>query len=142
MVKSIITCCMLCFIFCSCKEEKPDKSYGVLTHEDVVSIEENSTYSYESILYEGQFKGQYFDENITLDLVSNGHFIIQYKGKVVEGEWFKKDDGSLIEFESKRKLPFQFMRWSDNKTIMILNADGMADDQGQNYLTRIEQNEN
>ena len=36
------------------------------------------------------------------------------------------------------KLPFQFLRWTDNSEIMILNEDGMADDNGENYLTRVQ----
>ena len=44
-----------------------------------------------------------------------------------------------MEIEAKNnKLPFQFLRWTDNSEIMILNEDGMADDNGENYLTRVQ----
>lgn len=138
MKKHIITFFSLIIIFTSCSKEKVDKSYGVLTHEDVVSIEENSVFSYEQIIYSGKFSGVYFDEKIELELNKNGNYLILYKGKKIEGEWFIKDDGSLIEFDGRKKLPFQFMSWSDNNTLMILNADETADDNGQNYLMRIE----
>ena len=123
----------------SCKNnEQVDKSYGKLTHEDVVSMEESAEFSYANIIYEGKFKGEYDGETMELELDEDGDFTVKYKTKTIEGEWFKKDDGSLFEFDSNKKLPFQFLKWSDKNTIMILNADGTADENGENYLTRIE----
>lgn len=138
MIKRIILFLIIAISFVGCKEEKEDKSYGVLTHEDVLSIEESSVFSFESIIYRGKFKGEYFDQIIELELEENGDFTIFYKNNKIKGEWYKKDDGSLMEFDSKKQLPFQFLKWSDNSTIMILNSDGTADDEGGNYLTRIE----
>lgn len=115
-----------------------DKSYGKLSHEDVISLEESAEFSYANLIYEGNFKGNFEENPIELALDEDGDFTIQYKNKTIEGEWFKKDDGSLLEFESKKKLPFQFLKWSDKNTIMILNPDGTADENGENYLTRIE----
>ena len=138
MIKRIIILLSVVIYFVSCKEEKEDKSYGGLTHEDVISIEESSVFSFESIVYEGKFKGEYFDQMIELELDDNGDFTVFYKNNKIKGEWYKKDDGSLMEFDSKKQLPFQFLKWSDNSTIMILNSDGTADDEGGNYLTRIE----
>ncbi|RLZ06511.1 hypothetical protein [Faecalibacter macacae] len=138
MIKRIILFLIIAISFVGCKEEKEDKSYGVLTHEDVLSIEESSVFSFESIIYQGKFKGEYFDQIIELELEENGDFTIFYKNNKIKGEWYKKDDGSLMEFDSKKQLPFQFLKWSDNSTIMILNSDGTADDEGGNYLTRIE----
>ena len=126
------------FIFCSCDKPIEDKSYGILTHEDVISIEQNAVKSYEPIIYKGEFKGEYNNNLIMLDLDLDGDFSVVYKDKTIKGQWYKKDDGFLMEFDSKRKLPFQFLLWSDNQTIMILNSDGTADDEGENYLTRIE----
>lgn len=124
--------------FGSCKKEDEDKSYGNLTHEDVISIEENSVKSYETIIYKGIFKGDYNGRELTLELDNDGDFTVNYKDNKIKGEWYKKDDGFMMEFDSKKKLPFQFLLWSDNETIMILNSDGTADDEGGNYLTRIE----
>lgn len=138
MITRIILFLIIAISFVGCKEEKEDKSYGVLTHEDVLSIEESSVFSFESIIYQGKFKGEYFDQIIELELEENGDFTIFYKNNKIKGEWYKKDDGSLMEFDSKKQLPFQFLKWSDNSTIMILNSDGTADDEGGNYLTRIE----
>lgn len=138
MIKRIVLLFLVGISSFSCKEEQQDKSYGGLTHEDVLSIEESSVFSYESIVYEGKFKGEYFDQIIELDLKDNGDFIVFYKNNKIKGEWYKKDDGSLMEFDSKKQLPFQFLKWSDTSTIMILNSDGTADEEGGNYLTRIE----
>ena len=137
MLRTLILLCLFAISFYSCKQKTENKGNGVLSHEDVVSLEETSTLSMELIQFDGKFEGKYFDEPIQLELDKDGDYNIQYKGKTVEGEWFKKDDGSLMEFDSKKKLPFQFMLWSDNQTIMILNSDGTADDNGGNYLTRI-----
>ena len=138
MIKNFTFLLILTLSIIACKEEKEDKSYGTLTHEDVVSLEESSVSTFETIIYEGNFEGEYFDDKISLQLEDDGDYTIQYKNKKVEGEWFKKDDGFLIEIDSKKQLPFQFLMWSDNHTIMILNADGTADDEGKNYLTRTE----
>ncbi|MBS7333951.1 hypothetical protein [Faecalibacter bovis] len=138
MINRFILFLILTISIFGCKEEEKDKSYGGLTPEDVLSIEESSIFSYESIIYEGKFKGEYFDQIIELELDNDGDFTILYKNNKIKGEWYKKDDGSLMEFDSKKKLPFQFLKWSDNSTIMILNSDGTADDEGGNYLTRIE----
>jgi len=121
----------------SCEKKDEDKSFGNLSHEDVVSIEQNSIKSYEPLVYKGNFKGDYNENEISLELDLDGDFIVNYKGNKIKGEWFKKDDGFLMEFDSKKQLPFQFLLWSDNNTIMILNSDGTADDEGGNYLTRI-----
>ena len=120
----------------SCEKENVDKSYGNLSNEDVISIEQTSVKSYEPIIYKGEFKGDYNGNTILLDLDDDGDFTVQYKDKKIKGEWYKKDDGFMMEFDSKKKLPFQFLLWSDNQTIMILNSDGTADDEGGNYLTR------
>lgn len=138
MQKYLIVSLFISFCTWSCKEKEVDKSYGKLSHDDVISLEQNSVYSYDQIVFEGDFAGDYFGEKIQLELAKNGKYIISYKGKEVKGEWFKKDDGSLVEFDSKKQLPFQFMKWSDPTTLMILNADGTADENGGNYLTRIE----
>ena len=99
---------------------------------------QNSVFTNEAFIYKGVFEGKYFGDKIVLKL-SESQFIIEYKGKTYEGDWFKKDDGSLMEIEAKNiKLPFQFLRWTDNSEIMILNEDGMADDNGENYLTRVQ----
>jgi hypothetical protein len=120
----------------SCEKENVDKSYGNLSNEDVISIEQTSVKSYEPIIYKGVFEGDYNGNTILLDLDDDGDFTVQYKDKKIKGEWYKKDDGFMMEFDSKKKLPFQFLLWSDNQTIMILNSDGTADDEGGNYLTR------
>jgi len=126
------------FFFSNCKEKKEESNYDKLTQEDVKSLEESSLYTHELIQYKGQFEGDYFGDKITLQLDKSGDYTINYKGNEIEGKWFKKDDGSFIEFDSKKQLPFQFMKWSDNTTLMILNLDGTSDDEGGNYLTRIE----
>ncbi|HEY4539962.1 MAG TPA: hypothetical protein VIG94_08150 [Faecalibacter sp.] len=133
----LISILLIGMIF-SCKKEEKDKSYGSLTHEDVESLEQSSLSTLDPIIYNGQFKGDYNGSEIALELDEDGDFIVYYKEKKVKGEWFKKDDGSLMELDSKKQLPFQFLLWSDNTTIMILNSDGTADDEGGNYLTRIE----
>lgn len=137
MCRASILLCFIAFSFFNCKEKKEDRGNGVLSHEDVVSLEESSTLSMELIQYHGIFEGKYFDEPISLDLEKDGDYVIKYKDKTIKGEWYKKDDGSLMEFDSKKKLPFQFLLWSDNQTIMILNSDGTADENGENYLVRI-----
>ncbi|HCC95610.1 MAG TPA: hypothetical protein DEQ26_15070 [Flavobacteriaceae bacterium] len=114
-----------------------DKSSDGLSHEDVLSLEKNSVFTSETLIYKGVFEGKYFGDKIVLKLADD-KFTAEYKGQSYDGELFKKDDGSLMEIDSKKKkLPFQFLRWSDNSEIMILNEDGMADDNGENYLTRI-----
>jgi len=133
----LISILLIGMIF-SCKKEEKDKSYGSLTHEDVESLEQSSLSTLDPIIYNGQFKGDYNGSEIALELDEDGDFIVYYKEKKIKGEWFKKDDGSLMELDSKKQLPFQFLLWSDNTTIMILNSDGTADDEGGNYLTRIE----
>ena len=128
------------FFLFSCKKDnvEVDKSSDGLSHEDVLSLEKNSVFTSETLIYKGVFEGKYFGDKIVLKL-SDNHFVIDYKGKTYEGDWFKKDDGSLLEIDAeKHKLPFQFLRWSDNSEIMILNEDGMADDKGENYLTRVQ----
>ena len=133
----IATVCLFTF---SCKKEKVEmeQSTDGLSHEDVLSLEKNSVFTNETLIYKGVFEGKYFGDKIVLKL-SDNHFVIDYKGKKYEGDWFKKDDGSLLEIDAeKHKLPFQFLRWSDNSEIMILNEDGMADDKGENYLTRVQ----
>lgn len=128
------------FFLFSCKKDnvEVDKSSDGLSHEDVLSLEKNSVFTSETLIYKGVFEGKYFGDKIVLKL-SESQFIIEYKGKTYEGDWFKKDDGSLMEIEAKNnKLPFQFLRWTDNSEIMILNEDGMADDNGENYLTRVQ----
>jgi hypothetical protein len=140
MKKISISIALFSLFAFSCKKEKieVDKSTEGLSHEDVVSLEKNSVFTNETLIYKGTFEGKYYGDKIVLKL-SNNDFIIEYKGKTYEGEWFKKDDGSLLEIDPKKnKLPFQFLRWSDNSEIMILNDDGMGDDKGENYLTRIE----
>lgn len=129
---------LICAATFGCKQEVKDKSYGSLTHDDVESLEQSSLSTYDPILYKGDFKGEYNGNEIFLELEEDGDFLVKYKDQKIEGEWFKKDDGSLMELDSKKKLPFQFLLWSDNQTIMILNSDGTADDEGGNYLTRIE----
>lgn len=136
--KSVFGLFIIALSFSSCKEEVADKSYANLTHEDVESMENSSLSSYETIIYEGDFSGEYNENKVFLELEDDGDFTIKYKDKEVEGTWFKKDDGSMIELDSKKVLPFQFILWSDNTTLMILNSDGTADDEGGNYLTRIE----
>ncbi len=128
------------FFLFSCKKDnvEVDKSSDGLSHEDVLSLEKNSVFTSETLIYKGVFEGKYFGDKIVLKL-SESQFIIEYKGKTYEGYWFKKDDGSLMEIEAKNiKRPFQFLRWTDNSEIMILNEDGMADDNGENYLTRVQ----
>lgn len=129
---------IIAFSFSSCKKEKVDKSYANLTHEDVESMENSSLSAYETIIYDGVFAGEYNEHEVYLELEDDGDFTINYKDKKVKGTWFKKDDGSMIELDSKKVLPFQFILWSDNTTLMILNSDGTADEEGGNYLTRIE----
>ncbi|WP_322970116.1 hypothetical protein [Faecalibacter sp. LW9] len=133
----LISILLIGMIF-SCKKEEKDKSYEALTHEDVESLEQSSLSTLDPIIYNGQFKGDYNGSEIALELDEDGDFIVYYKEKKIKGEWFKKDDGFLMELDSKKQLPFQFLLWSDNTTIMILNSDGTADDEGGNYLTRIE----
>ncbi|WP_312150664.1 hypothetical protein [Empedobacter sp.] len=126
------------FLF-SCKKDnvEVDKSSDGLSHEDVLSLEKNSVFTSETLIYKGVFEGKFFGDKIVLKLADD-KFTAEYKGQSYDGELFKKDDGSLMEIDSKKKkLPFQFLRWSDNSEIMILNEDGMADDNGENYLTRI-----
>lgn len=125
------------FIF-SCKKEvnSVDRSSDNLTHEDVVSLEKNSVFTNEALVYKGTFEGKYNGDKVTLKL-ANDKFTIDYKNETYKGDLFKKDDGSLMEINvEKHHLPFQFFRWSDNSEIMILNEDGLADDNGENYLTR------
>ena len=127
------------FSLLSCKKEQVeiDKSSDGLSHEDVLSLEKNSVFTNETLIYKGVFEGKYFGDKIVLKLADD-KFTIEYKNQTFDGELFKKDDGSLMEIApKKKKLPFQFLRWSDNSEIMILNEDGMADDKGENYLTRI-----
>ena len=108
-----------------------------MSHEDVLSLEKNSVFTNETLIYKGTFEGKYFGDKVVLKLTDND-FYVEYKGKTYGGEWVKKDDGSLMEIETKKnKLPFQFLRWSDNSEIMILNEDGLADDNGENYLKRV-----
>lgn len=128
----------ICFFAFSCKKEVvADKSSEGLSHEDVLSLEKNSVFTNEALIYKGTFEGKYFGDKVVLKLTDND-FFVEYKGKNYKGEWVKKDDGSLMEIETKKnKLPFQFMRWSDNSEIMILNEDGLADDNGENYLIRV-----
>ncbi|WP_413532185.1 hypothetical protein [Empedobacter brevis] len=135
--------CLLLLIFnfslLSCKKEQIeiDRSSDALSHEDVLSLEKNSVFTSETLVYKGVFEGKYFGDKIVMKLAED-KFTIEYKNQTFEGELFKKDDGSLMEIAPKKKrLPFQFLRWSDNSEIMILNEDGMADDKGENYLTRI-----
>lgn len=125
------------FIF-SCKKESNsvDRSSDSLTHEDVVSLEKNSVFTNEALIYKGTFEGKYNGDDVKLEL-ANDKFTIEYKNQTYKGDLFKKDDGSLMEIDAKKHhLPFQFLRWSDNSEIMILNEDGLADDNGENYLTR------
>lgn len=132
----LLMCNLMLF---SCKKEKVemDKSSDSLSHEDVLSLEKNSVFTNEALIYRGVFEGDYYGEKLVLKLAEDS-FSAEYKGQSYEGELFKKDDGSLMEIApKKKKLPFQFLRWSDNSEIMILNEDGMADDKGENYLTRI-----
>ncbi|TGN24297.1 hypothetical protein [Empedobacter tilapiae] len=127
------------FSLLSCKKEQVeiDRSSDGLSHEDVLSLEKNSVFTNETLIYKGVFEGKYFGDKIVLKLADD-KFTIEYKNQTFDGELFKKDDGSLMEIApKKKKLPFQFLRWSDNSEIMILNEDGMADDKGENYLTRI-----
>ncbi|MGV0924010.1 hypothetical protein [Empedobacter tilapiae] len=127
------------FLLLSCKKEQVeiDRSSDGLSHEDVLSLEKNSVFTNETLIYKGVFEGKYFGDKIVLKLADD-KFTIEYKNQTFDGELFKKDDGSLMEIApKKKKLPFQFLRWSDNSEIMILNEDGMADDKGENYLTRI-----
>lgn len=127
------------FSLLSCKKEQVeiDRSSDGLSHEDVLSLEKNSVFTNETLIYKGVFEGKYFEDKIVLKLADD-KFTIEYKNQTFDGELFKKDDGSLMEIApKKKKLPFQFLRWSDNSEIMILNEDGMADDKGENYLTRI-----
>ena len=137
MPRTLILLYIIAISFYSCKQNTENKGNGVLSHEDIVSLEQSSTYSLELIEYEGRFEGIYFEEPIVLNLKKSGKYSIDYKGKTIEGNWFKKDDGSMMEVDSKKKLPFQFLLWSDNETIMILNSDGTADDNGGNYFVRI-----
>ena len=128
----------ICFFTFSCKKDiVVDKGSEGLSHEDVLSLEKNSVFTNETLIYKVTFEGKYFGDKVVLKLTDND-FYVEYKGKTYEGEWVKKDDGSLMEIETKRnKLPFQFLRWSDNSEIMILNEDGLADDNGENYLKRV-----
>lgn len=126
------------FIF-SCKKDlnNVDRSSESLSHEDVVSLEKNSVFTNEALIYKGTFEGKYNGEKVILKLADD-KFSIDYKNNTYKGDLFKKDDGSLMEIDvEKHHLPFQFFRWSDNSEIMILNEDGLADDNGENYLTRI-----
>ncbi|MDM1524066.1 hypothetical protein HX088_12395 [Empedobacter sp. 225-1] len=139
MTRNVIFLIAFIFLMFSCKNEKTeiDKSSDGLSHEDVLSLEKSSVFTNETLVYKGIFEGNYSGDKIILKLTEKS-FLVDYKGQSFEGELFKKDDGSLIELApKKKKLPFQFLRWSDNSEIMILNEDGMADDNGENYLTRI-----
>lgn len=127
---------MVALFSCKNKDEVVDKSSDALSHEDVVSLEKTSLFSNEAIVYEGTFEGKYFGDKVILKL-SDTKFTIDYKNKTYNGDLFKKEDGSLMEIDAKKKLPFQFFRWSDNSEIMILNEDGTADENGENYLTRV-----
>lgn len=140
MKKISLLIAVSCLFAFSCKKEKAkvEQSTDGLSREDVLSLEKNSVFTNEAFIYKGVFEGKYFGDKIVLKL-SESQFIIEYKGETYEGDWFKKDDGSLMEIEEKNnKLPFQFLRWTDNSEIMILNEDGMADDNGENYLTRVQ----
>lgn len=130
--------CICCLIFVQCKKQE-DRSSSGLSHEDVVSLEQNSVFSSETLVYDGIFKGNYEGEQIVLVLRKNNKYRLEYRNKEYQGEWVKTDEGALMELDTKKNnLPFQFFRWSDNSEIMILNSNGMADDKGENYLTRIE----
>lgn len=140
MKKISLLIAVSCLFAFSCKNEKVkvEQSTDGLSREDVLSLEKNSVFTNEAFIYKGVFEGKYFGEKIVLKL-SDSQFIIEYKGKTYEGDWFKKDDGSLMEIEAKNnKLPFQFLRWTDNSEIMILNENGMGEDNGENYLTRVQ----
>ena len=139
MKKISLLIAVSCLFAFSCKKEKAkvEQSTDGLSREDVLSLEKNSVFTNETLVYKGVFEGKYFGDKIVLKLADD-KFTAEYKGQSYNGELFKKDDGSLMEIDSKKKkLPFQFLRWSDNSEIMILNEDGMADDNGENYLTRI-----
>lgn len=134
----VVLISVYCLLFVQCKDRQEDKSSPGMSHEDVVSLEQNSVFSYESFVYEGNFEGLYENEKLMLVLKKNGRYVLGYRGKEYKGEWTKKDDGSLMELDAKKhRLPFQFFKWSDNTEIMILNPDGMADENGENYLTRL-----
>lgn len=133
----LLIICSLFFSSCGKEKADMDRSSDGLTHEDVLSLEKNSVFTSETLVYKGVFEGNYYGEKVVMRLAENT-FSVEYRGQSYEGELFKKDDGSLMEVApKKRKLPFQFLRWSDNSEIMILNEDGMADDKGENYLLRI-----
>ncbi len=139
MNKTCLLFVISCFLLFSCKKENAniDRSSDGLSHEDVLSLEKNSVFTNEALIYKGTFKGMYYGDKIVLKL-HNTEFEIEFKQKSYKGQLFKKDDGSLMEIDAgKNKLPFQFLRWSDNSEIMILNEDGMADENGENYLTRV-----
>ncbi|WP_314059117.1 hypothetical protein [Empedobacter brevis] len=133
----LLLMCHLLIFSCNKDKVERDKSSDGLSHEDVLSLEKNSVFTNETLIYKGIFEGDFYGEKVILKL-DEDKFSVEYKGQPYNGDLYKKDDGSLMEVVSKKKkLPFQFLRWSDNSEIMILNEDGMADDKGENYLTRI-----
>ncbi|MGU9939219.1 hypothetical protein F0358_14585 [Empedobacter brevis] len=133
----LLLMCHLLIFSCNKDKVERDKSSDGLSHEDVLSLEKNSVFTNETLIYKGIFEGYFYGEKVILKL-DEDKFSVEYKGQSYNGELYKKDDGSLMEVVSKKKkLPFQFLLWSDNSEIMILNEDGMADDKGENYLTRI-----
>ena len=90
------------FFLFSCKKDnvEVDKSSDGLSHEDVLSLEKNSVFTSETLIYKGVFEGKYFGDKIVLKLADD-KFTAEYKGQSYDGELFKKDDGSLMEIDSK-----------------------------------------
>uniref|UniRef100_UPI0039A52AB6 hypothetical protein n=1 Tax=Ornithobacterium rhinotracheale TaxID=28251 RepID=UPI0039A52AB6 len=106
----------------ACKSENQEE--GVLSPEDIRSIEETSISSVDKINFDGKYEGEVLGKKY--DLKINGDsFKLSYGGEDFAGSAYLNDDGTRLELEpEKGNLKYKILAWVDERQLSILNEDG------------------
>ena len=110
MKKISLLIAVSCLFAFSCKKEViADKSSEGLSHEDVLSLEKNSVFTNEALIYKGTFEGKYFGDKVVLKL--NDPETYSYTPEMnVDYERVDLGAKSLHEIKSENYQYYTFLR--------------------------------
>ncbi|QAR30820.1 hypothetical protein EQP59_05455 [Ornithobacterium rhinotracheale] len=106
----------------ACKSENQEE--GVLSPEDIASIEETSTSSVNKIHFDGKYEGNVHGEKYDLNL-NDEDFTLNYGNEKFEGKAYINGDGTCIELEPKSgNLTYKILTWVDENQLSVLDENG------------------
>lgn len=106
----------------ACKNENPND--GILSPEDIQSIEETSTSAVDKIDFNGNYEGLVHGKVYFLKLSDNG-FTLNYGNEKFKGKAYINGDGTRIELEPENGiLEYKILAWVDENQLSVLDQNG------------------